>query len=388
MPALIFMLLVITQPVSSGLAAPLSLSPGSAQDRDTPLAARDVEAQDIEDAAIGAPPGAPVQAVQPLGDPFPTGIPLDWMGDAADNLRFSVDLAGRMQYSSGTKQWSTSQFYGFDLYKVFSDDRGDLATLILQGFATRIDNVQPPPFFFDSPTDWEFIYRMFNLNVKLDPRGALNVKVGHFEMPFGLEALLDTNGTLRQFGTMRNLGVKADWGVTLNGVTQGVEYEVGLGRGSGNEWHADGSPFQVSGRVGTIREADSWVGISGFAGDLWRPGGVQVRRRRIGIDGGFHHGPWSVMGEVSGGSNDGNAAINGLAELDWHAPDDEWLLYGQLQAWTEHDGGWNDNIIGVLGLEWAMDKHIVLSLQFMQNLTVAGSGPRASIVQFQTRYRF
>ena len=148
-PALVSMLLVMVQPVSSGLAALPSQLPALAQDRDTPPTARDVEAQDIQDAAIGAPPGAPVQAVQPLGDPFPTGIPLDWLGDAADNLRFSVDLAGRMQYSSGTKQWSTAQFYGFDLYKVFSGDRGDLATLILQGFATRIDNVQPPPFFFD-----------------------------------------------------------------------------------------------------------------------------------------------------------------------------------------------------------------------------------------------
>ena len=385
---LVSILFSIAQPVSSGDAVRPVESPAFSQDRDSPPTPGNLEAQDMQDAVIGAPPGAPVQAVQPLGDPFASGIPLDWLGAAADNLRFTVDLAGRVQYNSGSEEWSTLQFYGFDLYKVFSGDQGDFATLVLQGFATRIDNVKPPPFFFDSPTDWEFIYRMFYLNVRLDPRGALNVKVGHFENPFGLEALLDTNGTLRQVGTMRNLGVKADWGVTLNGVTQDFEYEIGLGRGSGNQWHANGSPFQVSGRVGTIREANSWVGISGFAGDLWRPGGIQLQRRRIGIDGGFHSGPWSVMGQVSGGSNDGNAVVNGFAELDWHAPDDEWLLYGQLQAWTERDDGWNDNIIGVLGLEWAMDKHIVLSVQFIQNITVSGPGPRASLVQFQTRYRF
>ena len=387
-PALVPLLLAIIQPVSPGQAVSPSPEDAPGQPQAAPSQPDEVTDQEVHDAAIGAPPGAPIQAVQPLGDPFPTGIPLDWLGEAADNLRFAVDMAGRVQYNSSTRQWSTAQFYGFDLYKVFSGDRGDLATLILQGFATRIDNVQPPPFFFDSSTDWEFVYRIFSLNVKLDPRGRFNVKVGHYEMPFGLEALLDTNGTLRQVGTMRNLGVKADWGVTANGITEGLEYEVGLGRGSGNEWHADGSPFQVAGRVGAIRDADAWVGVSGFAGDLWRPGGVQVRRRRIGIDAGVHRGPWSLMGEISGGTNDGNAAINGLAELDWHAPDDEWLLYGQVQAWTERDGGWNKNLIAVLGLEWAVDRHIVLSVQFMQDLTVVGSGPRSSIVQFQTRYRF
>jgi hypothetical protein len=316
------------------------------------------------------------------------GIPLDWLGAAADNLRFAVDVSGRVQYSSSTRQWSTAQFYGFDLYKVFSGDKGDFATLILQGFATRIDNVKPPPFFFDSPTDWEFVYRIFSLNMKVDPRGALNVKVGHYEIPFGLEALLDTNGTLRQVGIMRNLGVKADWGVTLNGTTQDLEYECGIGRGSGNEWHADGSPWQVSGRVGTVRDANHWVGVSAFAANLWRPDGVQVQRRRIGLDAGVHRGPWSLMGQVSGGTNDHNAAVNGLAELDWHAPDDAWLVYGQLQGWSERDSGWNRTVAAVLGLEWALDHHIVLSVQCMQELAVSGDGPRSTVVQFQTRYRF
>jgi hypothetical protein len=342
----------------------------------------------VQDAAIGAPPGAPIQAQQPLGDPFGSLIDLNWLGTLSDNLLFAVDVSGRVQYNTSTRQWSTTQFYGFDLYKVFSDDTGDIATMVLQGFATRIDNVNPHPFFFSHGTDWQFLYRMFHVNVRVDPRGRMNVKVGHYEMPFGIEALLNSNGTLRQFGTARNLGVKADWGVTLNGVTRAVEYEVGIGRGSGMEWHSTGSPFQFAGRVGTIRDADQWIGLSGFWGDLWRPNNVQLERRRIGIDLGMHRGPFTWMAEVSGGTNDGDAAVNALLELDWHAPDDEWLLYGQFQAWTQDTNGWDDNLQLILGMQWAMDSHLVLSLQYIQNLTMFNDASRAAIIQFQTRYRF
>ncbi|MCH2136858.1 MAG: hypothetical protein MK101_09795 [Phycisphaerales bacterium] len=344
--------------------------------------------QELEDADIGAPPGAPLLGEQPLGDPFPAGIELDWLGPAADNLRFSIDLAGRAQYASASRAWSTVQFYGFDLYKVFSGDTGDIATMVLQGFATRIDNVEPPPYFFDSATDWEFIWRQFFINWRVDPRGRFNVKMGHWEMPFGLEQVLATNGTLRQVGTMRNLGEKLDWGVTANGVGGGVEYEVGLGRGSGNEWRNEGDPWSICGRVGTISEVDHWVGLSGMAGDLWRPGGVQVQRRRLGIDAGVHHEAWTLMGELSGGSNDGDATINGLLDLSWRSPSETWLCWGQLQSWNTRSEGWSRDVKGVLGVQWALDKHIVLSAQFIQDLSISAPGSRSSTVQFQVRYRF
>ena len=338
-------------------------------------------------AAAGLPSGAPLQAEQPLGDPFPAGLPVDWLGALGDNMLASVDLSVRFAWDSGTESWATSQFYGFDIYKVFSGDRGDIGTMVLQGFASRIDGASRP-YFFDPDNEWEFVYRMFFMNWRLDPRGALNLKTGHFEMPFGLEAMIDTNGTLRQMGTPRNLGIKADWGATLNGVSNGLEYEVGVGRGSGNGWHSSGDPYLFVGRVGTIREADSWVGVSGFVGDLWRPGGVQVRRRRIGIDAGVHKGPWSFMAELSGGTNNGDAAVNTLLELDWHAPADEWLLYGQFMAWTQRVDGWDDNLQLVLGCQWAFDKHTVLSLQYVQNLTMFNDTERTGELQLQMRYRF
>ena len=346
--------------------------------------------QEAEDAMVGAPPGAPLpESAQGVGDPFPSGLPLEWLGPLSDNLRFTLDLSGRFEYATDSQEWSITQMYGFDLFKVLSDRRGDFATIVMQGFATRINNNPNPPWFFDGPTDWEFIYRIFSINWKLASRGALNLKMGHFEMPFGLETLIDTNGTLRQMGTARNLGIKADWGATLNGVVNGMQYEFGLGRGSGQQWQSAGSPYDFVGRIGTDPDKGWWVGVSGFAGSLYRPNGL-IARRRIGIDAGIERGSWTFMGEVSGGDNDDDSAIQFLGDVSWRDPEQKWFLYGQLQVNKQRSAasGWFGTTQTNLGVEWAPDQHWTLSAQWVQNLEPAANGQRDALIQMQARYRF
>jgi hypothetical protein len=346
--------------------------------------------QDIADELAGSPEGATIPAdAQGVGDPFPSGLNLDWLGPVADNLRFTVDLSGRFEYDTSREEWSITQFYGFDLFKVLSDARGDYATIVLQGFATRIDNHPGPPWFFDSPTDWEWIYRMFYINWKLLPRDALNLKVGHFEMPFGLESLIDTNGTLRQVGTAPNLGIKADWGLTLNGVSSGLEYEVGLGRGSGNEWQSAGSPYTLVGRVGSDSTRGWWVGVSGFAADLYRPG-TTIQRRRLGVDAGIEVGAWTLMGELSGGRNGQDDALEALGELSWRDSTEHWFGYGQLRTLKQRlaGSGWEGAFQSVLGVEWAPDNHWTLSAEWVQNLQRGAVGSRDASIRLQARYRF
>ena len=226
---------------------------------------------EVDTALTGTPKGAAIQeSAQGIEDPFPSGLDLDWMGALSDNLRFTIDISGRFEYDTDREDWSTTQYYGYDLFKVLSSKQGDYATIVLQGFATRLDNNPAPPWFFEGPTDWLWVHRMFYINWKLAPRDTMNLKVGHFEMPFGLEMGIDTNGTLRQVGTAPNLGIKADWGLTLNGVSNGLEYEFGISRGSGNEWDTAGSPYAFVGRVGTDPTKGWWVGVSGFAAELSR----------------------------------------------------------------------------------------------------------------------
>ncbi len=370
------------------LVAILSIQMAAVQDLGPDL--KPPEDERVTDALAGSPEGAVVPAdAQGIGDPFPGGLDLEWLGPLSDNLRFTVDLSGRFEYGTDTEDWSITQFYGFDLFKVLSDERGDFATMVLQGFATRIDNHPAPPWFFDGSTDWQWIYRMFYINWTVAPRGVLNLKTGHFEMPFGLEMMIDTNGTLRQVGTAPNLGIKADWGATLNGIAHGLEYEVGLGRGSGNTWEAAGSPYVLVGRVGTDANAGWWVGVSGFAADLYRPG-TTVERRRVGLDAGVEFGGWTLMGEVSGGTNAGSDAVHALGELNWRDPSARWFGYGQVRSMRQkaRGEGWSGPLQSVLGVEWAPDRHWTLSAEWVQDLRETANGSRDAAIRLQVRYRF
>jgi hypothetical protein len=345
---------------------------------------------ELDNTLVTSQEGATVsESSKNVEDPFPSGFNLDWMGSLSDNLRLTFDMSGRFEYDTNREEWSISQYYGFDLFKVLSNKQGDYATVLLQGYATGLDNNPAPPFIFDGPNDWQWIYRMFYINWKLAPRDALNLKVGHFEMPFGLEMDIDTNGTLRQLGTAPNLGIKADWGLTLNGVSSGLEYEFGISRGSGFEWETAGSPYAFVGRVGTDPTNGSWVGVSGFTAELYRPG-TTIQRRRIGVDAGLEFGAWTLMGEVSGGNNGSNDALHMLGELNWRDPTEQWFGYGQLRTLKEKKSatGWEGKTESVLGVEWAPDVHWTMSAEWVQNLERTSSGSRDTSIRFQMRYRF
>ena len=330
-----------------------------------------------------------LESSQNVEEPFSSGLDLDWLGPLSDNLRLTFDMSGRFEYDTAREEWSISHYYGFDLFKVLSNKQGDYATILLQGYATGLDNNPAPPFIFDGPTDWEWIYRMFYINWKLAPRDALNLKIGHFEMPFGLEMDIDTNGTLRQFGTAPNLGIKADWGLTLNGVSRGVEYEFGISRGSGFEWETAGSPYAFVGRVGTDPTKGSWIGVSGFAAELYRPG-TTIQRRRIGVDAGLELGAWTLMGEVSGGNNGSDDALHMIGELNWRDPTEQWFGYGQLRTLKEKNSGtgWEGTSQSVLGVKWTPDRHWTMSAEWVQNLERTSNGSRDASIRLQMRYRF
>ncbi len=67
--------------------------------------------------------------------------------------------------------------------------------------------------------------------------GKPRVRIGHFEIPYGIEHAINTNGTLRNYRHSANLGIKADWGLAINGETTSFEYEVSASRGSAQSLH-------------------------------------------------------------------------------------------------------------------------------------------------------
>ena len=310
----------------------------------------------------------------------------EWL---TDNLRWTIDLSSRVAFFTDTKRAGTTNIIGLDLHKVFSDSQGDWGTLIIQLYVTRIDEIPNPPPFFESDEDWELVTRITNFNYTGLAGGRFNIKAGHFEIPFGLEVPINTNGTLRQLITARNLGVVADWGTGVNGVVPeaGVEYEATISRGTGIEYFDRGDPFIVAGRVGTSGDRDINFGLSALHGEI--AGRVDtIRRTRIGIDGRWYTGPIGLLGEISIGRNDDDDVINALVELNSQNMVETLTGYMQARIFTQRfDMGWNDAMSLAWGLRFTPDTHWALSAQYEQNLTVF-QGSRDGVLSLQLRYRF
>jgi len=163
----------------------------------------------------------------PLGDP-PVGELPTWL---TDNLRWAVDVAGRIDLPTNGDSSVRHEFLGVDLHKVVSTETRDLGTLLIQLYLK------------DDDGDWEYTTRLLYFNYLASGGGGFNVRVGHILVPFGLNLPSRTPGTLRQFITKPNVGFKADWGASINGVLPSWNYEVSLTRGSGRSIEGSHDPY-------------------------------------------------------------------------------------------------------------------------------------------------
>ena len=164
--------------------------------------------------ALAPPRGVPATrdlSLTDLGEPATLrdddGLAIPYKQPWEDNLRQTLDLAARPIYNARTGDWRHISFIGIDLHKVFSDEDQDIGTLTFQAYLTRFDDFQRFPPFADDPHDWEIVYRILNFNYTALSRGGFNIRVGHMEIPYGLEQIINTNGTLLDYLHNRNIGV-------------------------------------------------------------------------------------------------------------------------------------------------------------------------------------
>ncbi|MDJ0911104.1 MAG: hypothetical protein QNI99_18120 [Woeseiaceae bacterium] len=314
-----------------------------------------------------------------------TLLPAGW----SENLRFRIDLSTRQLYSTGTDEWHGVEFIGTDLHKVFTGDSGDIGTLTLQGYFTRIEDEQIRPGFANG--EWTYVYRIFNYNHALLPRGRMNLKIGHFEIPMGLEHSINTNGTLRDYTHGKNIGVKADWGVSLNGILPSAEYEVSVTRGSGNNWETEGDPYIVAGRIATPGHRNLVWGVSAMAGDVFvqNSGGQTVERQRVGVDLQWYLNQYGLLGEFSVGEQNGEGTTTGLVELNRTANSGSWMAYLQMIYSTrDPDAGPQlDASTALLGAKWDL-KRWDFSLQLSHDLDSFDGNSERNVYVAQARYRF
>lgn len=316
----------------------------------------------------------------------------DMLGDFGENLRLTIDFASRFSVTADTNHITTIQYFGLDIHKVFTGDNGDWGTMMLQPYLTRFDNAEARPPFVEEEDGWELFWRQTYFNYTGLAGGRLNFKVGHYEIPYGLETIVNTNGTIRDYTHGRNIGVKADWGATVNGTLDALEYEVGLSRGTGNEYSSRFDPWLLAGRFGTSRDENFIFGVSFAHGDIQRPAlpGGTLNRTRIGADVTWRDEAFTLMGELSIGEDEDEDVVNAIVEVDWQDPSEAWLVYLQGKYFSQDFAtrGWDDALQSALGVRWTPDGKWYFSAQWTQDITTFDPTPRDGALVLQVRVRF
>ncbi len=298
-----------------------------------------------------------------------------------ENLRVSIDGSARTVWN-GSNELTRFIFAGLDVHKVVSTQQRDWVTLTLQSYLTRVDNgPQGPHPIFDDADDWALVWRIFNANIKILKDGGLNLCLGHLELPFGLEYPINTNGSLRNYQHQRNFkGIKADWGVSLNGTVNRFEYEVAWTRGTGNRYRDQGSGA-FSGRVGTARNGNLVWGLSFLEGDLLTPINTLFACRRLGADVQWYVRQWGLLGEVAVGRDAGSRDVQQfIGEINWR--NNRELAFSWLQV-IHRNIEQSTSLEAIFGVEYMVFKGASVAMQHAQEIDPNNKGKTT----FQIRYR-
>lgn len=305
-----------------------------------------------------------------------------------DNSRYSIDSSTRITRNLDQNNNAFMHVVGLDLHKVISSATYDIGTLVFQPYIVKINNVNNPSAVFDDGNDTQLTWRIANFNYTALSQGKFNIKVGHLEIPFGLEYQIDTNGTLRQL-TAADRGIKTDWGLSLNGILANVEYEVALTRGSGQEIKSTGDPYVFSGRVGSNSTKNFSTGVSWLVGEVLGKNGT-VKHKKVAIDANYFYLQWQFMFEASAGKQANNNRQNIFVESVWKNATETLSSYWQLgykntkiNAGTTHVNV--SNSYWVTGIQWQSSAGIDISAQYKDAFT--NSSSQDARVSVQLRYR-
>lgn len=302
-----------------------------------------------------------------------------WKGD---NVRFKVDVAGRVIHYFNNDNNVFVSWVGLDYQNVLSGLSGDVGTFTLQPYLTYVDS--------PNQDELKLIFRIFNFNYTALFQGKLNFKAGHFEVPFGLEHEINTNGTLRQYTNPANFGLKGDWGISLNGVLEDGNYEISLTRGTGRDWSNTGNPFVLAGRFASPGERDFQMGVSFLIAEVQKLSapGFTVARNRAGLDVTYGLGAFTLLAETSIGDEEGREQRSSLLEFNWMDKQQDLMVYNQLRYFRNEIGlSWNKQIVNVLGVRYTPGNAFSVSMQWSKSLSDQLK-PEVNVVASQLRYRF
>lgn len=317
-----------------------------------------------------------------------------------ENLLFKKEAILGGFWSDERSQIAGRNSIGFELLKKFSDKKGDWGSTLLQLRLVRYDNYfmlmnnnKVPPNHVDDTHDWELEFHDAYFKYSGRFKGRLYFRIGHYDVPYGLEQNVDTHSTLIQLITVRNIGFKKDWGVSVGGQLPKIDYEFAFTRGSGVEFLDRGENFLLSGRIGTPADENFSIGISGLYGEPIDSMGVMrgkklgvmgkpntwfgstnipeddiIRRWRVGIDSIYLYGPFTFKGELSYGEDVNQEVVNGVLEIDYLFPGMDERLETLLQVQNAYQdinasGGDNDTFL-ILGSNYKISHAVTFQFTY------------------------
>ena len=271
------------------------------------------------------------------------------------NQRLSYDFSNRLVYNEGTDEWGNVSAFGIDYHNVVNDEVKDIGTLTMQSYLTRIDNLNPHPV-FDDDDDWKLVTRIFNFNYTGLGKNLPNIKLGHLELPYGIEYRINTNGTLQQYSHGMSLGPKADWGVSINKQTAVVDYEFSLTTGGGQSLTADHNSFVFTGYLGTPSHHNIHYGIS-----VNRSRINLIERENIAMDIAYYTGVVGILAEYELGKFQNQSHKQWFVEMNSISNDEQWLAYVQLRYKTSQGNTLRRDVI--LGSRYQFSRRLAMSAQ-------------------------
>lgn len=317
-----------------------------------------------------------------------------------ENLLFKKEVIIGGSRSDERSEITGRNSIGFDLLKKFSNKKGDWGCMLLQMRLVRYDhqyvfmnNNKVLLDHVDEMHDWELEFHDAYFRYSGRFKGKLNFRIGHFDVPYGLEQNVDTHSTLIQLITVRNIGFKKDWGLSIGGLLPNIDYELAFTRGSGHEYLDRGENYLLSGRIGTPADENFCIGFSGLYGEPIDAMGIMrgkkigvtdkpntwfgsatipeddiIRRWRVGLDSICLYGPFTFKGELSYGEDENQEALNAVLEIDHLFPGMDERLEEVVQIQSAYQdintsGGNNDTLLK-LGLNYKISNEVTLQFTY------------------------
>ncbi len=179
-------------------------------------------------------------------------------------------LSGELLFINGYSNsdgWFSKDAVGFEYYGILSDSGGDIMMINLQiRFFFNSEFLEDNnPYKYQNFTTWDDYNKLLQfhnawLRFKF-LRGYLNVTLGHFDIPYGLEPSVDTHSSLIQKLVFYDLKMKKDWGIMFSGQADAFDYWLSATIGSGMGFHLEGEQYLFSFRIATP-ESESTFGFS------------------------------------------------------------------------------------------------------------------------------